>query len=118
MKFIESQSLKNFIKNIRIKTMINIQIVLCGVLLAFAMFTLLLFIYTYRKHDLIAKYFSYLSLSISIYVLGYGMELYSNSLQDMIFWNHVQYIGLPFLPAIWVMFALEYNNMILLRKPL
>lgn len=28
----------------------------------------------------------------------------------MLLWNLVQYIGLPFLPAFWLMFTLEYNN--------
>jgi len=80
------------------------------VLLASAMFTFIAAIYIYKKHDLITKYFSFLSLCIAFYSFGYAMELYSNSLSQMLFWNLVQYIGLPFLPALWLMFTLEYNN--------
>lgn len=78
--------------------------------MASAMFTFMVCIYTYRKHDRITKYFACFSLSISFYSFGYAMELYSNSLSAMLFWNRVQYIGLSFLPALWILFTLEYNN--------
>lgn len=87
-----------------------IRIILCGILLASAMFTFLVSIYIYRKNDRTSKYFSFFSLSITFYSFGYAMELYSNSLSHMLFWNLVQYVGLPFLPALWIMFTIEYNN--------
>ena len=90
--------------------MVNVQIILCGFLLASAMFTFIASIYIYRNHDPIYKYFSFLCLSITFYSFGYAMELYSNSLSNMLFWNLVQYIGLPFLLALWIMFTLEYNH--------
>ncbi len=86
------------------------RIILCGVLMASAVFTGLVSIYIYQKHNPAIRYFSLFSLSISFYSFGYAMELYSNTLEHMIFWNLVQYIGLPFLPALWVMFSLRYNN--------
>lgn len=90
--------------------MVNIQIMLCGFLLTSAMLTFMASIYIYRNHDSICKYFSFLCLGISFYSFGYAMELYSDSMSRMLFWNLVQYIGLPFLPALWIMFTLEYNH--------
>lgn len=89
-----------------------IRIIMCGLLLASALFNFMVPIYMYRKNGLITKYFSFLSIAIGIYALGYAMELYSNSLGTKLFWNDFQYIGLPFIPAIWMIFTLEYNNRI------
>lgn len=86
------------------------QIILCGVLFASAMFTFIISVYTYSRNDTISKCFSCLNLSITFYSFGYAMELHSNSLSHMLFWNYIQYIGLSFLPALWVMFSLIYNN--------
>ena len=47
------------------------------------------------------KVFSALSFCISIYLFGYLMEINSTALEDMIFWNQIQYLGLPFFPALW-----------------
>ncbi|MBM7867468.1 diguanylate cyclase [Heliobacterium gestii] len=87
-----------------------LRMMLCGILLTSAVFAVLSSIYTYEKKDNIKKYFSYLSLCISFYSLGYAMEFYSDSLDRMLFWNLVQYIGIPFLPAFWILFAFEYNG--------
>jgi hypothetical protein len=53
--------------------MVNMQIILCGFLLASAMLTFMVSLYTYRNHDLICKYFSFLCLCISIYSFGYTL---------------------------------------------
>jgi len=87
-----------------------VRIILCGILLASAMFCFIASISIYKKKDRVTRYFSYFTISLALYSLGYAMELYSNSLHQMLVWNLVQYIGLPFLPAFWVMFTLEYNN--------
>lgn len=86
------------------------QIILCGVLFASAMFTFIVSVYTYSRKDTISKYFSCLNLSITFYSFGYAMELYSNSLKHMLFWNYFQYVGLSFIPALWLLFSLVYNN--------
>ena len=42
------------------------------------------------------KAFSALVLCISVYLFGYLMIINNNNLQEMIFWNQIQYLGLPF----------------------
>ncbi|HHV65434.1 MAG TPA: hypothetical protein GXX46_10240 [Peptococcaceae bacterium] len=87
-----------------------LQTILCGFLLASAVFNLAVFVYACRRPGRNAKYFSLLALCVAIYAFGYGMELYTNSLDRMVFWNLFQYIGLPFIPAFWILFTLEYND--------
>ena len=87
-----------------------LKILICGILLSFAIFDLLVSIYTYSRHDRSSKYFSFLSISIAIYSLGYAMELYSSSLNHKLIWNLVQYVGLPFIPTFWVLFTFSYIN--------
>lgn len=56
------------------------------------------------------KVFALLSLCLSIYLLGYMVELNNPGLERMLFWNQMQYIGLPFLPAFWLLFSLLYTR--------
>lgn len=58
------------------------------------------------------KVFSALVLCISIYLLGYLMIINNNNLQEMIFWNQIQYFGLPFISVLWLMVALLYTKTI------
>lgn len=58
------------------------------------------------------KAFSALVLCISIYLFGYLMIINNNNLQEMIFWNQIQYFGLPFIPVLWLLVALLYTNSI------
>jgi diguanylate cyclase (GGDEF)-like protein len=56
------------------------------------------------------KVFSALVLCISIYLFGYLMIINSNNLQEMIFWNQIQYLGLPFISVLWLVIALLYTE--------
>ncbi|NLK71444.1 MAG: diguanylate cyclase [Clostridiales bacterium] len=61
---------------------------------------------TYRKA------FSVLVLCISFYLFGYLMIVNSSNLQEMIFWNQIQYLGLPFISVLWLLVALLYTKTI------
>ncbi|NLY53973.1 MAG: diguanylate cyclase [Firmicutes bacterium] len=63
------------------------------------------------------KAFSALVFCISIYLFGYLMIINSNNLQEMIFWNRVQYLGLPFISVLWLTVALLYTRTIYSLKP-
>jgi len=56
--------------------------------------------------------FSALVLCISIYLFGFLMIINSSNLQEMIFWNQLQYLGLPFISVLWMMVALLYTKAI------
>ena len=51
-----------------------------------------------------------LAVCTSLYALGYAFELASSTLGSMLFWNKVQYIGIPFIPAFWVLLAAKYSG--------
>ncbi len=58
------------------------------------------------------KAFSALVICISIYLFGYLMIVNSSDLQEMIFWNQFQYLGLPFIAVLWLLVALLYTKII------
>lgn len=57
-----------------------------------------------------AKVLGVLSLAIQIYLLGYLMEINVGSLNQMLFWNQIQYLGIPFYPALWLTVSLLYTG--------
>jgi len=60
--------------------------------------------------------FSALVLCISFYLFGYLMIINSNNLHEMIFWNQIQYLGLPFISVLWLTVALLYTKTIYYLK--
>lgn len=70
-----------------------------------------LFVYSFsRGKTNYAKALGTLSLSIEIYLLGYLMEINATQLSEMIFWNHIQYLGIPFFPALWLVVSILYTG--------
>lgn len=66
-----------------------------------------------KRTTSLVKVFSALCIFISIYLFGYLLEINSSSLNQMIFWNQIQYIGIPFYPAFWLILSLIYSETIL-----
>lgn len=52
----------------------------------------------------------YLCFAICFYILGYVMELNSGTPAQILFWNKVQYLGIPFVSALWLTTALIYTG--------
>ena len=51
------------------------------------------------------------------YTFGYAFQLLSTTVDQMMFWIHIQYIGIPFAPFIWVIMILQFTgNQKLLTK--
>jgi len=89
----------------------NLNIFLSGFLFFLAALTIFLAAYSLAYHKAaIAKAFSFFCICISFYSFGYAMELISSNLNQMLTWNAVKYIGLPFIPAFWVVLALLYTD--------
>jgi len=51
-----------------------------------------------------------LSTAVCFYLFGYAFELNSSSYTQICFWNHVEYIGIPFGSALWLTVALIYTG--------
>ncbi len=56
------------------------------------------------------KSFFFLSLAVSVYTFGYLLELNSTTLEQMVFWNQVQYMGIPFTSVLWFVVALRNTH--------
>lgn len=65
-----------------------------------------------RKHRAPeARIVSLLALSAAFYCLGYAQEVAQTSLDGAIFWLHVEYLGIPWLPALWLLLARKHNGL-------
>ncbi len=51
-----------------------------------------------------------LCCAMCFYILGYTLELNSSEPSQIIFWNHIEYIGIPFVSALWLTTALLYTG--------
>lgn len=49
-------------------------------------------------------------LSAFFYTFGYAFQLLSTTIDQMMFWIHIQYIGIPFAPIIWVIMTLQFTG--------
>ena len=58
------------------------------------------------------KAFSALVICISIYLFGYLLIVNSSDLQELIFWNQFQYLGLPFIAVLWLLVPLIQKSSI------
>jgi diguanylate cyclase (GGDEF)-like protein len=84
---------------------IALFVLLCGLMTAAIAF------YAYRRRfTLGAKIFSLFMVSMSIYILGYAMELASLNVNTMLFWSKIEYIGILFFPSTYLIFCIEYTG--------
>ncbi|MGI6425406.1 MAG: diguanylate cyclase [Tepidanaerobacteraceae bacterium] len=58
------------------------------------------------------KVFSAFILCVGVYLFGYLMIINNSNLQELIFWNQIQYLGLPFISVLWLTVALLYTKTI------
>jgi len=68
------------------------------------------FAFTRRKKSPVALSLSCLLASLTIYAGAYAGELLSVTLGGMLFWNRLEYVGISFLPALWIIFTARYVN--------
>lgn len=59
-----------------------------------------------------------LCAAVCIYILGYAMELNSASEAQILFWNRVEYIGIPYVSALWLTLSLLYTGRFTRRRAL
>lgn len=89
----------------------NINMLLSGVLLTSGILMVVMAINLLKVKELpLAITSFFLCLAVAFYSIGYSMELISHSLQNMLASNYIQYIGLPFMPALWIEFTLKYTG--------
>ncbi|MFD2035259.1 histidine kinase N-terminal 7TM domain-containing protein [Belliella marina] len=72
--------------------------------------TVLSSIIIFRLNDYV-KWFAFTMLFVSLWSLAYGFELASTTLEDMLFWIKIEYIGIAFVPGVWIWFCLKYAGL-------
>jgi len=56
--------------------------------------------------------FFFLMLAVAIWSFAASMELLSNKLENKVFWSMFSYLGIATLGPLWLLFAMEFNNML------
>lgn len=64
----------------------------------------------FRRYEIVVRWFGFMMLGIAIWALSYGLELSSTSLEQMLFWIDVEYLGIAFIPAFWLLFLLKFTG--------
>ncbi|RLB92381.1 MAG: hypothetical protein DRH26_06365, partial [Deltaproteobacteria bacterium] len=74
-------------------------------------FSLVLSLYAQSKRpSTLIHVFSLFSIAVFIYAFGYGFEFLSRTLEDILFWSKIQYLGISFLPGLVLSFSICYTG--------
>lgn len=82
----------------------SIILILCG------LGTLIMCVGIFRRYEIVVRWFGFMVLGIAIWALSYGLELSSTSLDQMLFWINVEYLGISFIPAFWMLFIVKFTG--------
>jgi len=63
-----------------------------------------------RRDALPSKIFGIMLAVVGIWAAGYALELTSQTLDAMLLWINVEYIGIALIPALWFLFSLSYSG--------
>lgn len=80
----------------------SIFLIVCGFL------TIILALYIFRQGGSTVKWFALMMLSNSIWSIAYGLELASNSLEQIKFLLSIEYVGIASVPLLWFVFCLYF----------
>ncbi len=81
------------------------------------MYFLLIWFSWRRRNNPGAKSFAFLMLAYGVYSLGYYFELHSSNLQEITFWLKFEYLGVAFIPSLWLLFCIQYTESKRLANP-
>jgi len=62
------------------------------------------------RSSLLIKCYRFLGAAVAVYAFGYGFELSSSTLSEILFWSRIQYIGISVLPALILLIAICYTG--------
>ncbi len=69
-----------------------------------------------HRYKNIAKLFILSTLATTIYCFGYAFSLTSTTLEQIKFWNIIQYIGMPFSPPLGLLVVMRYLGIRVTRR--
>ena len=67
------------------------------------------FVLFQRNHTVI-KWFAVLILLTGVWATTYAFALAGRSLSEALFWSNLRYIGIAFIPVIWIIFCIKFIN--------
>lgn len=98
----------------------TINLWMCNILIFFTLVSVCIAIYSFRKRSAVgATTLGILAVGVIFYSFGYAMELVSIDIETMLLFNSLQYIGIPFLSALWLLLAMQVtakNNSVNIYK--
>ncbi|MCC5927317.1 MAG: response regulator [Bacteroidetes bacterium] len=56
------------------------------------------------------RHFAWMMVSLSIWAVAYAFELTSTTLEGMMFWIKIEYIGIGLIPGFWMTFCLSFTG--------
>jgi PAS domain S-box-containing protein len=59
-----------------------------------------------------ATYFAWMMLAVAIWTLSSAFEYVVDSYPIKIYWSKIQYLGITSLPVFWLLFALDYSQIL------
>lgn len=62
----------------------------------------------FKTKGSVVRSFGYVMLAIVLWAVTYGLELASPTLDQMLFWINLEYIGISLLPALWIVFVIKF----------
>jgi signal transduction histidine kinase len=54
------------------------------------------------------RWFCRMMVLVSVWAIAYALELASDNLAAMLFWIRVEYCGIAFIPAVWIVFVIRF----------
>lgn len=89
----------------------NFYILIIITLILSAIVTLSLAVYASKKLSSVGSTtYMLLMISVSIYTLGYALELLNHSVSGVFFALKIEYLGIVSIPVLWVILALKYTG--------
>lgn len=81
------------------------------VLLIAALLMLYISFLAFRKRRLpVARSTALAMLAAAVYSFGYAFEIVGRDLESVKFWLKVEYLGIPFIATLWLIFVLQYTG--------
>ena len=54
--------------------------------------------------------FAILMAVVSLWALAYATELSSSTLENMLFWIKIEYLGVALIPSVWLLFCIQFTG--------
>jgi len=64
----------------------------------------------YQRNHTAIKWFAILILLTGVWAISYSFALAGQTLNEVIYWSNLRYIGIALIPPVWLIFCFEFIN--------